>query len=180
MLNPIIQKVANLITNDVDPALRRVYEDIVADLEKVREALSQPAKPAPAPVDPPELPLGAPIPSAAPIQPVSAAAVAGDLNSTSAVGSFTNVPPQAAPLPGTGALTAETPAPIPPVGQPVQEFQPQPGVGEAETTLDTPSAPVAAKDLVGGTHDASGLVASLQASHDAAKTDQFPGAAPLV
>ena len=128
MLNPIIQKVANLINDDIDPALRRVYEDIVLDLEKARDGLNAPAEPAPAP--------------------------GGDY-------------PQPAPLPGTGAT-----APIPPVGEPVQEFQPQPGAGEAETTLDTPSAPVAAEELAGDAGAPGGvseLVGNLQAAHDAAK-----------
>jgi len=138
MLNPIIQTVANLITDDIDPALRRVYEDIVMDLEKARDALSQPAEPAPAPEGP--------APEAEDDQPGLPAA----------------------------------PAPIPPVGEAVQDFQPQPGAGEAETLQQAPSAPVAAEDLAADQSGVSELVGSLQASHEAAKADVEPDAAPIV
>lgn len=151
MLNPIIQKVANLINDDIDPALRRVYEDIVLDLEKVRDALNTPAEPAPAPegdYPQPELPLdnydGAPIGQNIPLGLAS----------------------------GTGGTAG-----IPPVGQPVQEFQPQPVAGEAETLLDAPSEPVAASELAGGqpgSDPVADLVGGLQASHDAAKADGDP------
>jgi hypothetical protein len=149
MLNPIIQKVANLITTDVDPALRRVYEDIIRDLEAVREALCPPG------VDP---------------EPDLDTMIANEVSDGQTDLFFLKS--------RVGALPAETVAPIPPIGEGASEVQHQPGTLEAESLLETPSALVAAEELAGGTSSIADLVDSLQASHDAAKAEPVGGADP--
>lgn len=89
MLNSVIQKVANLINDDVEPELRRVYEDIIADLGHARDVLG--------------------------------------------VGGF-QIDAEQAELPlwdvsefAASEIPMPLSQPVPPMGEAVQEFQPQPG-----------------------------------------------------
>jgi hypothetical protein len=108
MLNKIIQKVANLITTDVDPALCRVYDDIVRDLEALRESMGAPAPTYP--IDPAqsELPLeavsvGEGVIWCEPLAASEAVPVGVDIP-LGLTAPASAAPPQPAPLPGSEAL----------------------------------------------------------------------------
>jgi hypothetical protein len=113
MLNRIIQKAGDLLRDDLEPAYRRMVEDLMRDLEALRDGVASEFAPTDdsqleldfAPETAPE-PTSAAPPNEAFVPPIPPVAAAAESNDSELL--VNGQPAQPAPLPGAGDQADET------------------------------------------------------------------------